>query len=171
MSLLGSLIGAAAPIIGGFIGGPAGAALGQVVGGVVSGATQRQPAVFTGTIPIPRAAGGALASFVPPSLPGVGQAFPATGAVQGRAVAPQVLSVLPDGAGDACPKGFHLDKKSRSYCVRNRRMNPLNGRAASRAIRRIKGARKMLMKIERQLPKPRATRTRSVRHITGPAHA
>ncbi|HDZ44417.1 MAG TPA: hypothetical protein ENH80_10805 [Phycisphaerae bacterium] len=61
--------------------------------------------------------------------------------------------------GAACPTGFHLDKRSRSRCVRNRRMNPLNGRAASRAIRRIKGARKMLQKIERSLPRAKARAT------------
>lgn len=74
-------------------------------------------------------------------------------------------------SGSVCPSGFHLDKRTRTRCVRNRRMNPLNGRAAMRAIRRIKGARKMLQKIERQLPK-RTTRStgRSRRHITGPVH-
>jgi len=43
------------------------------------------------------------------------------------------------GAGDsgACPRGFHLDKKSRSRCVRNRSMNPLNPRALKRSLRRI----------------------------------
>jgi hypothetical protein len=44
------------------------------------------------------------------------------------------------GAG-ACPKGFHISKskhaKSFGACVRNRRMNVANGRALSRAVRRL----------------------------------
>lgn len=43
---------------------------------------------------------------------------------------------------------------------KRRRMNPMNARAARRAIRRIKGARKMLQQIERQLPKQRAAAPR-----------
>jgi hypothetical protein len=43
---------------------------------------------------------------------------------------------------------------------RHRRMNVLNGKAATRAIRRVKGVRKMLQKIERQLPKAKATHSR-----------
>lgn len=43
------------------------------------------------------------------------------------------------------------------YTRRHRRMNPLNPKAARRAIRRIKGARKMLQHIERQLPHRKAT--------------
>jgi len=38
---------------------------------------------------------------------------------------------------------------------KRRRMNPMNARAARRAIRRIKGARKLLQRIERSLPKAR----------------
>jgi len=40
-------------------------------------------------------------------------------------------------AGSACPRGFHLDKKTRSRCVRNRSMNALNPRALKRSLRRI----------------------------------
>lgn len=36
----------------------------------------------------------------------------------------------------ACPKGFHISKKH-GHCVRNRRMNVANGRALSRAVRRL----------------------------------
>lgn len=42
------------------------------------------------------------------------------------------------------------------------RMNPMNVRAARRAIRRIRGARKLLQRIERSLPKAR-THSRSPR--------
>lgn len=47
------------------------------------------------------------------------------------------------GAG-ACPKGFHMSKPHKchgavigSRCVKNRRMNVANGRALSRAVRRL----------------------------------
>jgi hypothetical protein len=43
-----------------------------------------------------------------------------------------------------CPVGYHLDKKTRSKCVRNRRVNYANGRAAKRAGRRLRGTVKML---------------------------
>lgn len=43
-------------------------------------------------------------------------------------------------------------------------MNPMNPRAARRAIRRIRGARKLLQRIERSLPKARTT------HRSAPAH-
>lgn len=55
--------------------------------------------------------------------------------------------LVPGGmTGNECPKGYHWSKRS-GKCVRNRRMNPMNGRAAGRAIRRIKAAEKMLKKI------------------------
>lgn len=43
--------------------------------------------------------------------------------------------------GGACPKGFHISKSKHAkhfgQCVRNRRMNVANGRALSRAVRRL----------------------------------
>jgi len=38
-----------------------------------------------------------------------------------------------------CPSGYHPEKQGKPYCVRNRRMNPLNPRALSRATRRVGG--------------------------------
>ena len=46
---------------------------------------------------------------------------------------------------------------------KRRRMNPMNIRAARRAIRRIRGARRILMRIERSMPKARTHHRRSVR--------
>lgn len=162
MSLFGKILGAAAPIIGGALGGPVGAAIGGAVGGIIS----PQPSQVAAQIPIPRSARPGLQTFVPPpppSLPGAGQVEPAMSKVPqiARRAQPLVTEVL---TGQACPKGYHLDKKTRSYCVKNRRMNPLNGRAAMRAIRRIKGARRMLQKIERSLPKQRVTRRAPAGH-------
>lgn len=54
------------------------------------------------------------------------------------------LSILPGGQpfagvmGGNCNPGFHLDKRSRQKCVRNRTMNAANPKALRRAIRREK---------------------------------
>lgn len=65
--------------------------------------------------------------------------------------------------GGQCPSGWHLNKQdgvggaAGTYCVRNRRMNFGNARAARRGVRRLKGARKLLRDIEKMMPsKPRA---------------
>jgi len=75
-----------------------------------------------------------------------------------------------DGAaGGACPSGWHLNKEdgvggaAGTYCVRNRRTNFGNARAARRSVRRLKGARKLLRDIEKMMP------TRTVRARHGPA--
>lgn len=154
MSFLGSLFGAAAPIVGGFLGGPVGAAIGGAIGGAVNTASQANQ--------IQRAQSVAASSFAATGF----TAPPIT--LNGMPPPVPVAQTLPPGmlanitgpvTGGACPTGWHLDKRTRSRCVRNRRMNPLNGRAASRAIRRIKGARKMLQKIERSLPRAKARAT------------
>jgi len=46
--------------------------------------------------------------------------------------------VMPNGL-PGCPTGYHPEKAGKPYCVRNRRMNPLNPRALSRATRRVGG--------------------------------
>jgi len=45
---------------------------------------------------------------------------------------------MPNGL-PGCPTGYHPEKSGKAYCVRNRRMNPLNPRALSRATRRVGG--------------------------------
>ena len=45
---------------------------------------------------------------------------------------------MPNGL-PGCPSGYHPEKQGKPYCVRNRRMNPLNPRALSRATRRVGG--------------------------------
>jgi len=42
-----------------------------------------------------------------------------------------------------CPSGFHPDKRSGTYCVRNRRMNVANPRALRRSMRRVQGFEKL----------------------------
>jgi len=58
-----------------------------------------------------------------------------------------------------CPVGYHPNKQksakgeARSYCVRNRSMNPANGRAIGRAATRIKKGAKQYSRILRVLGK------------------
>jgi len=79
-----------------------------------------------------------------------------------------------NGAGGACPVGHHLNKQdgvggpAGTYCVKNRRMNVGNARAARRSVRRLKGARKLLRDIEKMMP-TRSTRRRAPAHHHHPA--
>ena len=88
-------------------------------------------------------------------------------AVGAGALAGQLL--LPDGSAGACPSGWHLAKDGSGRCVRNRRMNFGNARAARRSVRRLKGARKLLQDIERMMPRRSAARPRH--GPTSPPHA
>lgn len=65
-----------------------------------------------------------------------------------------------NGTQLACPSGFHPNKSSYflkdgtfvpegSKCVKNRRKNPLNPRAASRAISRLESAKKATKRLDR----------------------
>lgn len=75
---------------------------------------------------------------------------------------------------DGCPKGFHLNKSSytlkdgrrieeRTLCVKNRRRNNDNGKAALRAARRLVGRKKHQETIDKALRgiAPRARRSSS----------
>lgn len=74
----------------------------------------------------------------------------------------------------SCPVGTHPIKQDGvhgpkgSYCVRNRRMNVGNSRAARRSVRRLKGARKLLSDIEKMMPR-RTVRSRRPEHHHHPA--
>lgn len=82
------------------------------------------------------------------------------------------------GPNGACPRGYHLNKgplaptkkhgalPARSICVRNRRMNPLDGHAARRALRRIKAASKMVRKLH-MFSGTRSVAARSGGHKSG----
>jgi len=91
---------------------------------------------------------------------GIGRALGSrTAAAAGAgALAAQIL--LPDGSTGACPSGWHLAKDGSGRCVRNRRMNFGNARAARRSVRRLKGARKLLKDIESMMPRRPAPRAR-----------
>jgi hypothetical protein len=173
VSLLGSIGGALKGAIGGFAtGGYFGAGVGAVQG--AKGAKQNkarghgagnqlaamrgvatpqlgrslvglpQTNTYSASAPVAYAGGGATGSWLSP----------------GASSQPAYRGTRqPAGGFDG--NGWPLKANGKPY-KRYRSMNPLNGRAARRAIRRIKGARKMLQQIERQLPKQRTThRSRS----------
>jgi len=104
--------------------------------------------------------GAALAGRV---LPAIGRVMTSPAASAGGVglATGQFLGGLGAGASllGACPSGFHLAKDGSGRCVRNRRMNFGNARAARRSVRRLKGARKLLRDIEKMMPsKTRARR-------------
>jgi len=93
------------------------------------------------------------------AAPAIGRAVARGGigrAIAGGALGAGAVEVIFNEQGQAvCPSGFHLrkDPDLPPACVRNRRMNFGNARAARRSVRRIKGARKLLKDIERLMPK------------------
>lgn len=109
-----------------------------------------------------------IGNSILPALPSIGGTIART-AVKS---VPSLIGGAAIGAGaaavtaftDAKGKGYAIDDRGRCRRLNAcgemvpvpRRINPLNGKAARRAIRRIKGARKMLQSIERQLPKQRS---------------
>lgn len=108
------------PLIGGALGGPVGAAIaGAAVG---AGTPKIQPPAALP--PPPGSIGGAIA-------------FPGGTTVS-------VAGVLPTaGPAGMTPAGYHLDKKTRTRWVRNRRMNVANPRALRKAMRRVAGFEKL----------------------------
>ncbi len=123
--------------------------------------------------------GGAVNTRIQSKL-GIGAVMPGLGTV-GRVLTGRVATAGGIGAavgslfsgggaqGGVCPVGTHLNKQDGvggpkgSYCVRNRRMNFGNARAARRSVRRLKGARKLLRDIEKMMP----TKTRTRRAPAG----
>lgn len=126
-----------------------------------------------GAPPVPQIMSGIL-----PALPALGSVAGSVGRALGSAVVPAVVG----GARVAIGAGRGLAVAAARWCQRNpktcaalggasivadmmrsgeikrpgRRMNPLNVKAARRAIRRIKGVRKICNDIERSLPMRRA---------------
>lgn len=126
------------------------------LGGILKGAvTQR---VTAAVAPRPVIQPGPLpqqASVAQLGLGAAGRVLPAIGRVlTGRAAAAGTVGFaagqLFDAAGNPVPK--------------RRRMNFGNARAARRAIRRIKGVRRLLKSIEDQLPRRPAPRRRAQHH-------
>ena len=182
--LAAPILGIALPGIGGAIGG---ALLGGIGGGGRTPPIVQRPPLPGGGFVQPAAVRRAAVRPIiqlPPvgtpvtsmsifsSLPAIisGGARVARGAgrvITGRTAAAASAGVLvgqllPDGSTGACPSGFHLAKDGSGRCVRNRRMNFGNARAARRSVRRLKGARKLLQDIEKMMPRRPAARRRDL---------
>ncbi len=91
-------------------------------------------------------AGATTAVLTPAIAPGA----PPPGSIGGAVSFPggttvSIAGVLPSHAdiGAHAPAGYHLDKKTRSRWVRNRRMNIANPRALRKAMRRVQGFEKL----------------------------
>ena len=133
----------------------------QLAGGrrvITPGPVSQQMSIFAALPalagPARAAAGGILGRvFRSPVARGI------AGGVAGSAL----VGALSGGDG-ACPSGWHLNKQdgvggaAGTYCVRNRRTNFGNARAARRSVRRLKGARKLLKDIEKMMPRAPARR-------------
>ena len=148
--------------IGGILGGigALGGAGGQTTGGPAGTGTK-----FTG---IP-AAGDCFDRFgnrvpCPEQTTTTTDVGPFGGLFGGTTTTTEVITGMGGGAAGlpsvACPKGFRPNKSSYtlrdgtfvprgSKCVRNRRLNPMNGAANRRAISRIKSAKRMQKELSR----------------------
>ncbi len=135
-------------IFGGIAGALKGAIKGGIsglTGGIIGGTVEERARMGRPTmgVPINMAPRG-----IGPGRPGVLRPTPG--------IAGTMQRLLPGGATGfevmGCPSGFHPNKSAYflrdgtfvpagSKCVKNRRRNPLNPKAASRAISRIKSAK------------------------------
>jgi len=143
VSLLGGLIGGAVGFIGsGF--NPAGAVAGYQAGQSLTTKSPMAPAALPS---VPGFGGGGFNMPFPVMGPG---GIPLPG------YNPQGVTTT----GGGCPKGYHLNRKplaaskrhgavpAGGMCVRNRHINPLNARAITRSLRRVKRARKLVSKLQ-----------------------
>lgn len=121
-SFIGKAVGSVAKFAGGLLPGPLGG-IAKGIGGILApSAPQVQP--FAQQLP-----------FGGPRIPLSIQGIPTPG------IGGAVQRALPGGASgyQGCYPGYHLDKATKSKCVRNRSMNPANPKALRRAIRRQAG--------------------------------
>jgi hypothetical protein len=126
--------------ITGFARGGIPGAIGGIVGAII-GHQPPSPAQPFSNMPVPQGGGFGAPGTSIPTLPG----FPTIG-------------FAPKGPA-ACPRGYHLNKHplaaskrhkampARSMCVRNRHMNPMNYRALTRSLRRVKRAGKIVARL------------------------
>jgi len=151
VSIVGQLLGGAIGAVtgfakGGFIGAGVGAVTGFAGGGGGGG-----PGTSVVPYQPPGGGGGIFGNQTMPfGLPTVGQV---TGTGWGS-----------PAPGGTCPKGYHLNRKplaaskrhgvvaAGTMCVRNRHINPLNARAITRSLRRVKRARKLVAKLHSFAP-------------------
>jgi len=110
-------------VVGGLVGGPVGA----FIAGAAGGATKT--VVTAATAPATTPPGGAIGGAI---------SFPGGTKISGAVALPSHAGLV-----GHTPAGYHLDKKTRSYWVRNRRMNIANPRALRKAMRRVQGFEKL----------------------------
>jgi len=130
----------------------------KTLGGALTGGieTRIKQAINPSKSPALVVAGvGAAAGRV---LPAIGRVL--TGRTVAAASAGAAAASFFGGGPGACPSGWHPAKDGSGRCVKNRRMNFGNARAARRSVRRLKGARKLLKDIEKMMP-TRTTRRRA----------
>jgi hypothetical protein len=125
---------------------------GFATGGVM-GAVRGVTAMGAGGGTLPAIAGTALTTFGPFGGSGGTMNQQGDAWLRSQGIAP--------GQGKACPKGFHLNKhrlapskrhgwvEKGTLCVRNRHMHPLNSRAITRSLRRVKRANKLVGKLQK----------------------
>lgn len=142
--------------------------IGRFLGNVAKGVISATPAgrIINAVAPsllAPSTGGGGGTSLVPGLTPSVLTGVPRLGAGPGTSVVPVSGRVSPLGTVGMCPTDIVYTKagQPRRYrlkkgggCTWHKRptMNVMNPRAASHAIARLKGARKLLQRIERSMP-------------------
>ena len=186
LSGLASLVGGVAT---GFLsGGPLGAIRGGV-GALLPTTGQASAAMVGGTktglvSPIPQ--GSALpGTGVQVQLPSIGKQGVSMGGIQigrygpaGTTAMPMTMSAGPTN-GKGCLVGHHINRstyytqrgrvEAGTACVKNRHMNPLNPRAASRAMRRLAGFSRAANSVEKMITK--LARRSAPRRSSGPRKA
>lgn len=130
----------------------------SITGGLRQGIAEKisgQPKIAPGIVAAAGAAGRVL--------PSIGRVL-GSPAVTAGSIGLGVGALIGGAGAGACPSGYHPAKDGSGRCVRNRRMNYGNARAARRAVRRIKGARKLLQDIEKMMPRRKAVQRRPTHH-------
>jgi hypothetical protein len=158
---LGKAVGGIAKLAGKVLPGPVGIAAGAVGGLLAGSKAQQSPGIVQttgGVLTRSTANGGWSGGFTLP-LPG-----PTGVKVNPLAIVPGgqpfTQSVADRQITGGCPSGYHPNKSDYflsngtfvakgSRCVKNRRRNALNPRAASRAISRIESAKKASTALDR----------------------
>lgn len=153
---LGKVAGGIAKTAGGLIPGPVGDILekgGQLISGGGPGGAAGTPGIsMTPPSPIGR-------TFFPQQQPVVPKPGP-RGAIERFLPGGETGYVPAQGTKLACPSGYHPNKSDYflkdgtfvpkgSKCVKNRRKNPLNPKAASRAISRLEQAKRAVKRLDR----------------------
>lgn len=121
--------------------------IGKALGGVARAAVNILPGPVGAVARTVLSAAGGGSSARPAALPGGMPVMTFAGQTPVPGVRGTVQRLLPGGA-----TGYRT----------SRRMNVGNAKAARRAIRRIKGVRKMLQSIESQMPKRKCTKPHKV---------